>query len=218
VPSPDNIEALKLANRRPDPPKDPLKELAVQNHKPFITKEAVLDDLPLDSSQRNEWLQLMDALVTDNDIVSRQKMYDLFQQQELDSILRNVMQQRIMQFRQNNAMTKAQAKGGKYYKRVQTQKGGYRYYYDQDTYNRSKDAHVDGSEAANSAIKGFIEKAFDSPDKKKSGFDIKNLKSLVKRYGSDKVGEVLKAACDAGEYTFTKDTLFKKDTKETSDV
>jgi hypothetical protein len=103
-------------------------------------------------------------------------------------------------------LQKAEAKGGTYHRRVTNDKGKHRYYYNPDDYSRSKDAHVDGAEAASKyiqkTVRGRVEKAGDA------GCPIEEMKDLVKRYGSDKVGDALKDATTNGGMTFKAKKLY----------
>jgi len=113
-------------------------------------------------------------------------------------------------------LEKADPKGGSYYRRVPKKVGkGFTYYYDEDKYKRSKNAHIKGEDAANS----YIQKTVFTRAGNEKGCDVKELKDLVKRYGSKAVGSSLKDAHKSGKLTFKKGKLYYKEvTQETKDV
>jgi hypothetical protein len=101
---------------------------------------------------------------------------------------------------------KAEPRGGKYHRRAPRAGGkGYNYYYDEETYNRSKTPHISGNDAALQAIKSGVQKRLEAADS--GGLDLKELKSLVTRYGSKMVGEVLEKEKSEGRMKFQKGKL-----------
>lgn len=98
---------------------------------------------------------------------------------------------------------KAEARGGSYHRRVPRKSGkGYAYYYDEEKYKRSKGAHLDGEGAAKARIRSTVDKAMEA----EGSCPVERLKSLVKRYGAQMVGDV----CKAGGYQFKKGKLYPK--------
>jgi hypothetical protein len=97
-------------------------------------------------------------------------------------------------------------RGGKYHRRVPKADGkGYTYYYDEEKYNRSKNAHVSGKGASRQAIKSAVQKQMESAGD--GGVSLEDLKSLVTRYGSKLVGEVLEKEKSEGRMKFEKGRL-----------
>lgn len=99
-------------------------------------------------------------------------------------------------------LAKAEARGGTYHRRVPKPGGGYRYFYDEAKYKQSKGAHLDGDGAARDRIRAHVGKQIEAGGK----CPVESLKSLVRRYGAQKVGEVVKAA----GYEFKKGHLHPK--------
>jgi hypothetical protein len=100
----------------------------------------------------------------------------------------------------SESLSKAEPRGGAYHRRVMTKAGRYRYYYDRDKYESSADAHLDGETAAKKAIKGNVGALMEKAGK--AGVSLPELASLVKRYGSKRVGGVLNEARKSGELTY----------------
>lgn len=113
-------------------------------------------------------------------------------------------------------LEKADARGGNYYRRVPKKSGkGYTYYYDEDKYKSSKNAHVKGQDAANS----YIQKTVFKRASCEKGCELKALTDLVKRYGSKQVGNSLKDAHTSGKLTFKSGKLYYKEAdREKEDV
>lgn len=112
---------------------------------------------------------------------------------------------RFMNQNRGESLAKSEARGGAYHRRVMGKGGRYRYYYDPEKYERSKDAHLDGEGAAKRAIKGKVAAMLEKAGK--SGVTLQDCRGLCKRYGHKMVGGVLNEARDAGELTFKKGRL-----------
>lgn len=82
-------------------------------------------------------------------------------------------------------MRKAQAKGGKYYRRIPLPKGGYRYIYDPKKYEGRSDAHVSGEDARKTAITKAVTAALTEAGGK--GIEVKSLRALAKKHGRSAV-------------------------------
>ncbi len=94
----------------------------------------------------------------------------------------------------NSELQKAetQARGGGYHKRVTRDDGSYRYYYDQDTYNRdhgTPDDHVDGQEAGREHLSRHMKRALD--DHGDDGVPLEHFTRHVRRHGHKAVHEAL---------------------------
>lgn len=204
VPSVQNLAILRTMEAVPRP-MTTARLMAVRGM--YLSPESVVDGLGFDPGQRNEWVRhLNTALGGDNEAVVRQRLYSKLLASGMDPGMRKALFGRALScYRDMNksvlvvpldSLEKAEPKGGKYYRRVQTAKGGYRYYYDEDKYRNSTDVHVDGKDAAGKAIRtGILKKMEDVGD---SGCDIKEFQTLVKRYGAKAVGDVMRQACTDG--------------------
>ena len=134
--------------------------------------------------------------------------------QQVDSVLTKSETGVVVIVNLDELLSKAAApKGGKYHRRVTKADGKHRYYYDPEKYAASKDAHVDGNEAAHSRIKEHVDEGLKGSGKK--GYDVKGMKPLVKRYGSDRVGASLKKECsEGGSYQFKDGKLYGNEAKQ----
>jgi len=105
-------------------------------------------------------------------------------------------------------LKKGEAKGGNYVRRVQTEKGGYRYYYDEEKYKNSRHHQVTGDEAA----KTYLSKTLSSMVEKSGteGCGPESMKPLVKKYGAKKVGDVLRESCEGGHITYKGGKFYAK--------
>jgi len=100
-------------------------------------------------------------------------------------------------------LKKAEARGGSYVRRTTSAKGKHRYFYDDESYVKSKGAHLNGGDVAKSAIKKSVSDGITAGGSK--GMAIKDLGGLVKRYGSAMVKDALKAECGGeGSFKFKK--------------
>jgi hypothetical protein len=104
-------------------------------------------------------------------------------------------------------LRKAEARGGSYYRRVPTKKGGYRYYYDQGKYDGSKDAHTSGSDARTGYLKKRVMHTIEQAGDK--GCDVESFKALAKRYGVKEVAGVVKGCVDGKELSFKKGRFYR---------
>jgi hypothetical protein len=109
------------------------------------------------------------------------------------------------------SLFKADARGGSYHRRVLSKKGKYRYYYDEDKYRNSKDAHLNGEEASKEAIKKGVTGML---DKANGTCPLKEMSGLVKKYGSKMVGSVLQSGCDGGDWGYANGKLSRKEMKK----
>jgi len=108
----------------------------------------------------------------------------------------------------DEVLKKAEPKGGTYHRRVTSKAGKHRYFYDPEKYESSKDAHVEGKAAAKTQIKKAVQKYMETHGEK--GCPIGEVKSLVKRYGSDVVGETMNEMRAEGGLTFKGGKLYLK--------
>ncbi len=116
----------------------------------------------------------------------------------------------VIDARTGEELVKAFTPGGNYHKRVPRKSGkGYNYYYDEDSYKRSKGRHVSGEEAGNEYIGTQIQKAVEEAGD--GGCDIGTFEALVKKYGAKRVAGVMK---EGGKYSFKKGKLFARKDEE----
>jgi len=208
----------------------------------YLSVDSVLDGLGLSQAETNEWKQfLKKAMTGGNELVVRQDIMAKMLTEKMDPAMRKAIFQRSMILYRDtmkksrvNVVTvdelrkcmeepesrfyiradlhKADPKGGKYFRRAMTKSGKYRYFYDEDSYKRSSGAHVNGEEAAHSAIRKAVGARIKGAAGK--GIKIKDLGDLVKRYGKAAVSKALQAECGAdGGLTFKKGCLMARSAK-----
>lgn len=172
-----------------------------------------IDDLHAEMFPESE--PLTKAYLNEEELRERHLAYaysrerDAMRKNEIEGRIENLLARtgRSRQsFDEKYGLKKADAKGGNYHRRVTNKAGKHRYYYDPEQYGRSKDAHVDGNEAAanyiQKTVKARVEKAGEG------GCPIDGMKDLVKRYGSEKVGDALKQACANGGLVYKGKKLY----------
>lgn len=239
VPSRDRIDALRLAQQKPirfNP------AMLLNQSGAYLSVDSVLDGLGLSQADEKEWRQfLKKAMSGPNELVVRQDIMAKMLADRIDPALRKAIFQRSMsmyrdtlkksrvavvtvdelkksmeepeaRFYLRSDLHKADPKGGKYYRRTMTKSGKHRYFYDEDSYKRSKDAHVNGEDAAHSAIRKAVGARIQNNEGK--GLKLKDLGDLVKRYGKQAVSKALKAECGAeGGLMFKKGCLTSRSKK-----
>jgi hypothetical protein len=144
-------------------------------------------------------------------VVLRQNVLAKCREANFDDAMRRVVLQRalvgwrgmrksLVQVVTPDDLKKAFTPGGTYHRRVPRASGkGYTYYYDEEKYRNSKNAHVSGEEAAHGYISGEVEKAVTAAGSK--GCDVTAFKSLVKKYGAKQVGSVL-TKCSGSKFMY----------------
>lgn len=208
------------------PPKKFKPAMLLDHNEPRLSVDSVLNGLGFDPAKQNDWRKfLQKALHLDSEVVMRRDLMSKMREEKLNPELRKALFQRSMSYYRGrfqksvevvsiDALYKAEPKGGKYHRRVMGKGGKYRYYYDKEKYERSKDAHLDGDTAARKAIKSNVHKILESSGD--NGCDVKQFQGLVKRYGSKMCGEVMKGMQSEGlTYKGGKLYLQKKNKGET---
>jgi len=104
-------------------------------------------------------------------------------------------------------LLKAQARGGKYHRRIPTKSGkSWRYIYKPEDYDKREDKHVDGQEASKAYLAGKVEKCILQAGK--GGCKAIAFKSLVKKYGSKKIAACLQESVKKGKCKFEKGRFY----------
>lgn len=166
--------------------------------------EGIVRNLGMDVRQERDWITYLENAfhAAANEVTLRRMVMDKCQGDNLHPAQRKLIMQRslglyrtteksLVEVYTPDQLFKAEPKGGKYYRRVARKSGkGYTYYYDQDSYERSKSAHVDGAQALEKRIMGEAGNVVKTAGEK--GCDVKAFKDLVKKYGAKAVGGALK--------------------------
>lgn len=106
-----------------------------------------------------------------------------------------------------DGLAKAQARGGRYHRRVPTAKGGWRYYYDAGEYEKRPDAHASGNETREQYMGGKVAGLVEAAGPK--GLAVGDLRELAKKFGKSELAAHLKSSCAAGKLKFKKGRLYK---------
>ena len=106
---------------------------------------------------------------------------------------------------EREGLQKAEARGGKYHRRVKSGKG-YRYFYDADKYHEREDAHISGPDAQASYIKKTVQKKIESAGEDGCGVD--QMKDLVQKYGSKAVGKCMNEMKASGGFAYKAGKLY----------
>lgn len=222
IPSKEAIDALRLAETTP-------KQFSIArlmaHDEPILNTSSIVDDLGFDMAKKKDWTKFLETTLksSSNELVLRQDVMSKCINERMEGALRSAILQRSLScwksYRKSmveivnpkESLEKAEARGGKYHRRVPREKGGYTYYYDEDKYKTSKQAHTSGEEGTHSYVSGKLEKCISNLGTKGCGPEA--FADLVKKYGSKVVADILRK--DVGtKYTFEKGKFFLKKTKK----
>jgi len=213
VPSRENLELMKLAQTKP-PGVSVARLLALDE--PVLAVSHIVDNLGLDTACRNDWTQFLEKALqgATNELTLRQDIISKCLNERLDGVLRLAIMQKALSYWRaykksvvqivtsdellekskhhegNKTMNKAEARGGKYHRRVPTENGKHKYYYDEDQYRNREDAHMNGEDELKKYLSGKVQKCILKAGD--NGCDIKAFESLVKKYGAKIVSDVLR--------------------------
>jgi len=225
VPSKAAMEALKVAQT----PARPMTTQRLLDHgqdaRPTI--ESIVRGLGFSQQEENDWkAYLAQALGAANGAVLARSF--MAKAKDLDPVLRSALFQRVRRYHKDHqAMTKsgpvqilrpedmraynsvmrkslvkAEARGGKYHRRIPRASGkGFRYIYSPEDYAKRADAHTGGEDNAKVYLGSGIAKCLKAAGGS-CGPDA--FKSLVKRYGAKRVAEALRDGQKSGMIAFKK--------------
>lgn len=224
VPNDENIQAIRDIQK----PAKPFTMARYMSHdEPRFTVDSITDSLGLDMAQRNDWSQFLDTTIhgSPNEVILRQSIMSKCINEHLDTALRNAILQRSLSYwkgyrksmthvyKPEQLLQKAEARGGSYHRRVPKEGGGYRYYYDEDKYKQSKDAHTNGKESQREYISGKVQKCIEGSGSKGCGPDA--FRDLVKKYGAKAVADIVKQDTSNSKYSYKKGKfILQKTTQE----
>lgn len=165
---------------------------------PILTARSVVDGLGLPFSQEQEWVRFLQREVVGqgNELAFRKAVVVKAQADNLDPVVRNLINLRSLKYYRGIkkslpifVLQKALPRGGSYYRRVPKKNGkGYNYYYNQETYDRSRGAHLGGEDTSNGYLSNKIKNILTNAGSNGNGSLFKN---LVKKYGLDKIVNVM---------------------------
>lgn len=211
---PDRRRLMELAEAY-RPAKPATVGRLLDSNKPVYRLRDVFSGLGLDPDAEASWLAMLGPVIESapNQVALRQAVYAVMRAQKAPGELGSAVLERALKYRgeklrksRMQIMTvdelrkAAEPTGGTYYRRVKGKTGKWRYYYDQEQYERSGDAHLDGETASKKAVAGKVRAMLEKAGK--SGVALTDCKALCKRYGHKLVGGVLNEARKSGELTY----------------
>jgi len=171
---------------------------------PVLRPEAAVRGLGFNAQEASRWAGFIaqTARTAANELTFRQIALDKFREEKLPvEVTKALLQRGLAYWRQIqksfvyveavtvDELSKAVPRGGKYHRRVPKPGGGYNYVYDEASYQKRQDAHVDG-EAANVAyVTNQVVKCVQAAGE--GGCRPSALKPLVQKFGADKVAKIL---------------------------
>lgn len=212
---PDRRRLMELAEAyRPAKPATVARLL--DSGKPVYRLRDVFSGLGLDPDAEASWLAMLGPVIESapNQVALRQAVYAVMRAQKAPGELGSMVLERALKYRDeklrkgecvelvtvDELRKGGEPTGGTYYRRVKGKTGRWRYYYDQEKYEQSGDAHLDGETASKKAVTGKVRAMLEKAGK--SGVQLSDCKALCKRYGHKLVGGVLNEARKSGELTW----------------
>lgn len=129
---------------------------------------------------------------------------------QVQRINREEFHQKAMLVFTADDLLKAQARGGRYYRRVPTQKPEakrkWRYFYDSKNYDSREDAHTRGEDNQRAYLTHRVEKCLKAGGS--DGCSPEHLAGLVKRFGAKAVAESLRGLTVGGKFVFRKGRFY----------
>ena len=180
---------------------------------PVSTAKEVIAGLGFSISQEKEWTIFLQSQITSqkNELEFRKSIVLKAISDNLDPFLRNIIMVRAIKYFRTMKksipffmLRKAIPRGGSYYRRVPKKSGnGYNYYYNQETYERSKGAHLGGPDTVSgylgNKIKNILSNGAQNPEV---------FKNLVKKHGLDKIESVMKELQKKGNLKISKGKFY----------
>jgi len=174
---------------------------------PVSSAQEVIRDLPLEPGVLEEWINYIEHA-----LISSQNELDFRKEISIKTmghppVIRNIVAMRAIKYYRYMSksihvfhidLSKAEARGGNYFRRVPKGNGkGYNYYYSEDDYNRSTAPHLNGENANNGYLTNKVKNILNSGVA--DGARPEVFKNLVKKYGVVKIEKVLKGCVENGD-------------------
>jgi len=196
-------------------------------HGPVWSAADVVHGLGFSNRQQQNLERLVATAIEDpwtNELHVRQKLDIIARDEGMEAAQRRAFNQKALtywrythasksiQIVSTEELSKAEARGGRYHRRVARKDKGYTYYYNSEKYGRRDDAHVSGEEATSSAIKKRVIERVGMAGTE--GCVPKDLKDLAKKYGHQKVLKLLGRECKEGGLSYKKGRFYPAKGKE----
>ena len=184
----------------------PLTEANLQRYDdgPVLRPEAVTKGLGLTPEQESAWAHFVSQVsrAAGNEMTVRQMVLERCRDEKITvEATRAILQRSLAYWRQIqkafvrvevvtvDELVKAEPRGGKYHRRVPKPGGGFRYVYDEGSYQRRPDAHINGEDANLAYATKQVIKCVEGAGP--GGCRARAFKPLVKKFGSKKVAQIL---------------------------
>jgi hypothetical protein len=177
------------------------------------TAREVIIGLGLPIDKENEWITFLQSQVVGqkNELEFRKSVVIKAMADSLDPILKNIISVRAIKYFRTMkksicsfALKKAIPRGGSYYRRVPKKGGnGYNYYYNKEMYERNKNAHLGGNDTTSGYLSNKIKNILSNGSQNAEVF-----KNLVKKYGLDKIVNVMEEVQKKGNLKISKGKFY----------
>jgi len=187
---------------------EPITMATLLEPDPILDPRKVGEGLGLSLQDERDWGHFLARAVgsAPNEVVLRRIVVE--KSQGLETEARQVLLKRSVRYwrsiRKSQTevvdLRKAEARGGKYHRRIPQPGGEFRYIYDEEQYKQRKDAHLAGPEAEHGRIVGKLQKVIDQAGG--AGIHISELKALVQKFGAEKLSRALQSQIEKGSWRY----------------
>jgi len=175
----------------------------------MLNPSNVVQGLGMAPSEEAEWATYIGQQLSEQptELTYRQAIISRALSMSQDPVVRRIIVGRALRlWREDHGLEKAEARGGKYHRRVPLAGGGYRYVYRPEDYDRRADAHVSGDEATSKYVAGRVAKCVEAAGGK--GLAVDGLKSLVQRHGHKVVARALNDHVASGAVSYKRGKFY----------
>jgi hypothetical protein len=180
------------------------EKLERYDDRPMLRPEAVPKGLGFSREEESTWARFVaqTARTAANELTFRQMALEKFRAERLPVETTKALLQRGLAYWREiqksfvrvealtpEEMAKAMPRGGKYHRRVPKAGGGYTYVYDEATYQKRQDAHIDGEAASVAYVTDQVLKCVGKAGE--AGCRASAFKPLVQKYGAEKLAQIL---------------------------
>jgi hypothetical protein len=219
IPGREEAELMRLATRKPTYPSE---QAYMESGQEILTPDAITADLGIDPATAADFQDLVERETSiagvrtlvrgfsiSHDLESAQSMMLLRRSLKYKEAM-NKSEILYIDLNEQDKLEKAEARGGKYYRRIPKPGGGYRYVYSEEDYHKNKDAHVSGEDAVKKYVSSSIARCI---DKAGGTCGVDAFKALVEKHGSKTIANSLRDSVKQGTLTYKKGKFKKAEEK-----
>jgi len=214
IPSPNTLARMAGLDKKP-PAFD--TAMLTRQSDPMLSSDSIVKGLGFNATLEGDWRTFLRGVFNSstNEIVLRDAVMKKALDEGHHPVVRRVILERslnhwkevrksmVQVLTPDQILEKAEARGGKYYKRVPSKNGKrHRYFYTPDDYDKRDDAHVSGEDASKAYLNNKVCKCVMGAGKK--GCKTDAFEPLVKKYGSKSVAQSLKDSVNGGKLEYKK--------------